>query len=193
MELIKNSRIGIDGVIKVQLHNPNIIGIDSRHFERTMLAEHERARRNPLALQWLDDWAARCLIEDKTYHNVTCTVGRTQIRQALGNDTPTATYLDYCAVGTDVTAPTVADTTLGTELARKQITLLTQASTQIVARTFFLTSEANGVLKEVGHFMDDATGVADSGTLFDHVAINQTKTSSLTLTIICTININDGT
>lgn len=193
MELKIKNKLAIDGVVKVQLHNPSIIGMDNKFFDRVMVTEYEKARHNPGALQRLDDWAARCLVEDGTYHNVTCTVARTQIRKSLGNDTPTATYLEYCAVGTNAAAPTVADTILGTELARKQITLLTQASTQIIARTFFLTSEANGVLKEVGHFLDDATAAANSGTIFDHVAINQTKTSSLTLTIICTIAISDGT
>lgn len=126
------------------------------------------------------------------YDNVTCTVGRTEIAKGLGNNSPAATYLEYCAVGTNAAVPAESDTTLGTELARKVITLLTQSTTSIEARTYWATTEGNGVLKEVGHFLDDATAAADSGTLFNRVAINKTKTSSITLTLIQNFTISDG-
>mgnify|MGYP001566021195 FL=1 len=98
--------------------------------------------------------------------------------------------ITYCAVGTGSTAPALADTTLQTEIGRKLISVRTVDGKTAVFQTFFTTSEGNGTLREAGLFGDDASGTANSGTLFCRVAINRTKSSSDTLTILW--NVTEG-
>jgi len=89
----------------------------------------------------------------------------------------------YIAVGTGTDAPNATDTDLQTELARKQISVRSALGDTASFRIFFNTSEANGTLKEIGLFGDDATVTADSGVLFARAAIDKEKTTSETLTI----------
>ncbi len=138
------------------------------------------------------DYATGQKISENVYNNVTCTVARTEIMKALANNSPVATYLEYCAVGTGAGVPAVSDTILFTELTRKVFALVNQASNVITIRTFFTTSEGNGTLTEIGYFMDDATAALNSGTMFDHATISETKTSSMTLTAILTLTISDA-
>jgi len=93
----------------------------------------------------------------------------------------------YHALGTSAVAPALGDTQLGTELFRKLISVRDEVNNASRFQTFFTTDEGNGDLKEVGLFGDDADGDADSGTLFSHLAINRTKTSSDTLTLLHTM------
>jgi len=98
--------------------------------------------------------------------------------------------ITYCAVGTDSTAPVASNTTLGTEIERKLVStreISSGADNAAVFTTFFNTSEANGALKEVGLFGDDAAVAADSGTMFTHAAIDRTKSTADTLTIEYTV------
>ncbi len=119
-------------------------------------------------------------------HNLAVNTGLNSIAARLaGTDIPAnkKATINYCAVGTGVTAPDPTDTTLETEVFRKQVSV--RSSTLNVARfrTFFNTAEANETLRELGLFGDDATATGDSGTLFCRLAINKTKTSSETLTL----------
>jgi hypothetical protein len=91
--------------------------------------------------------------------------------------------ITYCAIGLDGTAVDPTDTTLGSELFRKQISNRDYSSATSSFRTFFNTSEANGTLLEIGLFGDDATVTADSGTMFCRLVINKEKTTSETLTL----------
>lgn len=91
--------------------------------------------------------------------------------------------ITYCAVGTGTDAVTAGDTKLQTEIERKQIAVRTPTGTTGSFRAFFNTSEAVGTLRELGLFGDDASGTADTGTLFARLAINKTKTDAQTLTI----------
>jgi hypothetical protein len=114
-------------------------------------------------------------------HNITCTVGKNSVASRFaGNDTGKITYM---AVGTGTSSPSASDTTLQTELTRKQISIRTPSGATCAFRTFFNSSEANGTLKEIGLFGDDASATADSGTLFARASIDKEKTSSETLTL----------
>jgi len=95
--------------------------------------------------------------------------------------------ITYCAVGTDDTAPDSNNTTLGTELFRKLVSVRENTLKTATFQTFFTTEEANGTLKEAGLFGDSANEVADSGTLFNHTAIDRVKSSSDTLTILWSV------
>lgn len=119
-------------------------------------------------------------------HNLAVTTGLNSIASRLsGTDNPANVKgtITYCAVGTGTTAPAAGDTTLETELYRKQVSVRSVTGNTAKFRTFYNTSEANGALKEAGLFGDDATATADTGTLFCRLAINKTKTGTETLTL----------
>jgi hypothetical protein len=126
----------------------------------------------------------------QTVSNLITTAGKVSMASALrGLTSNNQGIITYCAVGTDATAPDSANTTLGTELGRKLVSVRSSASNVATFQTFFTTNEVNGTLKEAGLFGDDASGTVDTGTLFAHTAIDRTKTSSDTLTFEWTITI----
>jgi hypothetical protein len=86
----------------------------------------------------------------------------------------------------------VGDTTLGTEVFRDVFTSKTYAAGQIIIKYFLASGSANGnTLTEAGLFGDDATGAADSGTLFARVVHSGVaKTSSIAITYTWTITIS---
>lgn len=127
-------------------------------------------------------------IKDQThYKNLVVNAGLASIAAALrGSTASNKGIITYLALGDDNTTPESTDTTLGNETIRKLIAdryNLNSDSKVAVFRAFFNTSEANDTHLEAGLFGDDATGTADSGTLFCHTAINKTKTSADTMTI----------
>jgi hypothetical protein len=120
-------------------------------------------------------------VEIITLHNIACDVGKDSLANRLIG--ATKGEITYFAVGTGTDAPAAGDTTLGTEIYRKQISVRSVSGAIATFRIFFNTSEANDTLKEIGLFGDDATVTADTGTLFARAAVDKTKTSSETLTI----------
>lgn len=124
------------------------------------------------------------------YPNLVTTVGKESIASALkGTTVNNQGIITYCALGLDDTAPALGNTDLGSELARKAVSVRSVANNIATFQTFFTTSEAIGALKEAGLFGDDASAVANSGTLFCHAAIDRTKSSSDTLTLTWTVAI----
>jgi len=89
----------------------------------------------------------------------------------------------YLALGSSTTAPNVADTKLGTEVYRKLIAFRSRSGQIITLASYLTTEEGNGTHKELGHFGNAATITADSGDLFNHTAIDETKTDDETWTI----------
>ncbi len=124
-----------------------------------------------------------------TYHNLVVTAGKNMIAQRLaqvGNDGD----ITYLAVGTGSTTPAVGDTTLDTELDRNALATISASGNIVNITGFFGASEANGTLVELGLFGEAATGASGSGTMFNHAVINETKTSSETLTFDITITVS---
>lgn len=122
--------------------------------------------------------------------NMFVTAGKNSLADAIrGTTASNKGIITYCALGTGDTAPALGDTDLETELFRKQISVRSVSGNVATFETFFTTSEGNGTLKEAGLFGDDASGTADSGTLFCRTAINRTKTSNDTLTLRWTVTI----
>lgn len=128
----------------------------------------------------------------KWHKNIIPTEGREAIGRRLGNIALKANegMVTYGAVGTGTTTPQNSDTQLETELFRKLIASASYSANVITIRTFYTTGEANGALKEFGLFGEDASAAANSGTLFQRVNINRTKTASKTLTIESVITIS---
>lgn len=131
------------------------------------------------------------VISENVYYNVVPTVARAALAAQLASDGTYPAAITYAAVGTNATAPDVADTTLGTEYYRKAIAGATNASNVLTVDAFFDETEGNTTLNEAGLFGDgsasQATATADTGILYSHVAISETKTASETLTITITI------
>lgn len=121
------------------------------------------------------------------FSNMVTTVGKEMIAQGLVGQT--GKEITYIAVGTDSTAPALGDTTLGTEIARKQISVREVTNNTATFTVYFNTSEANGSLEEFGLFGDDATATADSGVLFARALESRTKTSADTLTAVWSVAI----
>jgi hypothetical protein len=124
-------------------------------------------------------------------HNVGCDAGMESLAaRMVGAERGQVTYF---AVGTGAStggdAPASTDTTLNTELIRKQISVRSSTGDTASFRIFFSTSEANDDLTEIGLFGDDASVTVDSGVLFARAAIDKTKTDSETLTIDWSLSI----
>lgn len=119
-------------------------------------------------------------------HNLVVDTGLATIAERLaGVDTPANTKgtITYLGIGTGTTAAAAGDTTLDTEVFRKQISVRTYTDEVAKFRIYLNTTEANVAIKEIGLFGDDATVTADTGTLYARLIIDKTKTSSETLTI----------
>ena len=130
-------------------------------------------------------------VEITKYKNIIPLVARAVIARRLlsssgGNDG----LITYGAIGTGTTAAASGDTKLQIEIARKVLASSSVTSNVLTVRVFFTTSEANGDLREYGLFGEDATAAADSGTLFERVNINRTKTNTKTLLIESRITIS---
>jgi hypothetical protein len=128
----------------------------------------------------------------KEYDNIVVTCGKVAVARRLGG---LGTYANegqvtYGATGTGTTTPAITDIKLTTELTRKLISSSSISGNISIIRAFFNTSESNGALKEFGLFGEAATGSADSGTMFNHVLIDITKTVADTLTFEIQITIS---
>lgn len=130
------------------------------------------------------------LKESAHYKNLVVTAAKNAIADALrGNVANNQGQITYCAVGTSTTSPALADTQLNAEIARKLISVRSASGNVATFKTFFNQSEANGVLKEAGLFGGLASDTLNTGTLFCHVNINRTKTSSDTLTLTWAVTV----
>lgn len=124
--------------------------------------------------------------------NVIPTIARVQLAKLLvaKNTKANAGKITYCAVGTGTTLPSVADTTLETEIDRISIsTASNNDGTEAQIRAFFSQVRGNGALKELGLFGEEATASSGTGTLFQRIAFDVEKTSGETMTILSKIPI----
>lgn len=126
------------------------------------------------------------IIGISNYKNIITTIGLQMICDAI-IESADFTGITYFALGDDDTNPAIGDTLLGNETFRKQIAFRERTNQSIVLSSYLTTSEANGTYKELGHFGNDATITLESGDLFNHTEINETKTDDVTWTIEQTI------
>lgn len=144
----------------------------------------------------------RCILKDvitgekeiKEYKNLITNAGKVAIARRIAGiaEKSNEGQVTYGATGTDNTAVAVTDTTLGTEIERKLVASSSYDSgtKTCTIRTFYTTAESIGALKEFGLFGEDASGAADSGTLFEHANIDITKDGTKTLTIEVVITVS---
>lgn len=104
--------------------------------------------------------------------------GRNLIRDGLrGAATPKITYV---AMGTDSTAPDVANTKLGAETFRKAVTSYTNGTTgEVLINMYLAPGESVGTnIAEIGFFGGSATSAANSGTLLARGLYSHAKTNT---------------
>lgn len=104
---------------------------------------------------------------------------------------PTDNIVKYCAVGTDNTAVTASDTTLGTEIHRSYYVARSNPSNGVVTVEFYITESSVTTIEEVGIFGgNSATSSANTGVLISHVLWDYDKSASEELLIQYTITIS---
>ncbi|MCL4544295.1 MAG: hypothetical protein M1118_06815 [Chloroflexi bacterium] len=116
-----------------------------------------------------------------TYRNVICFNGKALIAAWLNGENPALGPI-YGAVGTGTAAPASTDAQLQAEIARVALASSsrnTSVNNSVVLFDFFFTTgQANAM-----------SSAANAGALLSHVAISETKTSSVTMTLEFSIQI----
>lgn len=113
------------------------------------------------------------------FHNLIMTdVFYKIVRAFLGYTFNAYYYVAYCAIGTDNTAVTATDTTLGTEVFRTAYVAIENTTSTTVNATFYITADDYvGSIEEIGVFGGSgATSSADTGNLISHALWTYSKT-----------------
>lgn len=110
--------------------------------------------------------------------NLIVQVGKNFVASALINSSTSP--FTYMAVGTNGTAATTADTTLGTELARQVFSSSSVSTNVVTLSTTYAAGTATGTLQEAGIF-----NASSGGTMLSHVvfsAVSKGASDSLVIT-----------
>ena len=124
------------------------------------------------------------------FSNVVCLPVYYAILKGLSGETVPDIDVTYFAFGTGAGAVTEGDTTLGTEVFRKQVTSKGWNGKQFVAICQLANNEANYSLKEVGVFAGGSL-TAGSGTLLSHALKDIEKNSNITYNVIYRLNLEE--
>ena len=118
------------------------------------------------------------ILDVQEFKNIITTVGLGMVIDLLDGGIADG-EIKYMAVGSDNTAPALADTTLGTETFRKIMTTQTQPTvTSLLSTVYVAPGEAVGAIEELGWFAGAAAGAgADSGIMVSHILYSRTKTA----------------
>ena len=130
------------------------------------------------------------IIETKEIKNLVVTTGLNFIAARLKGATPAATEMTHMAVGTGTVAAALANTTLGTELARVALTTaggtVTNNTIQYACTFGAGSPSGTNALTEAGVFSASSAGTMMCRTVFS--AINKAPGDSLTITWTITIS-----
>jgi len=124
------------------------------------------------------------------FSNIVCTPVYEYILKGLTGESAPDVDVTYFAFGIGTGAVAESDTTLGTEVFRKQVTSKGWNGKQFVAICQLANNEANYSLKEVGIFAG-GTVAADSGTLLSHALKDIEKNSNITYNVIYRLNLEE--
>ena len=121
----------------------------------------------------------------KSATNVVTRRGQNLVARLLAENVGYDTGLTYQAIGTGTTTPSVTDTVLDTETARRSITTRGETTTRIAAFfTFFPFPDVGAQIDEVGVFgHSTASATADSGVLFSRATLSLTNTDDNNLVV----------
>lgn len=95
----------------------------------------------------------------------------------------TATAMGYMAIGTNNTAASASDTTLGTELDRNALTSTTVTSNEVAYVASWAAGDGTGAITEAGLFNASSGGDMLARTVFSVVNKAANDTLSITWTI----------
>jgi len=121
--------------------------------------------------------------------NIVVTSGRSWVlKQIASSLITTSQSIGFIAVGTGTTAPTTADTGLGSENTRIAISSFTTTNINAAtpswrAEAVFATNQANTTLGEVGMFNSSSGGTMLSRSTFNTVNKTTSNTFSISYTL----------
>ncbi|MCP4273019.1 MAG: hypothetical protein GY781_13840 [Gammaproteobacteria bacterium] len=122
--------------------------------------------------------------------NLITTAGRTVLARLLSGDATYSGEINYGLLGTDNTAPTNGDTTLGTEVYRKLASSQTYSANISYVDFYYNATETTGTYEEFGNVID-GTASADTGQLWSHIATGGwVKSGTESLFVSCQYIIN---
>lgn len=112
------------------------------------------------------------LESEQTVKNLTVTAGRNLLRDLLAGE---GRYLSKFAIGTATTPSTPANTRLGAEVWRANITAIDRTVNGQLRVVYFLPTTAanNNTLQEVGLFGGTPVEDKDSGTMYARAVLSQ--------------------
>jgi len=118
------------------------------------------------------------LVDEQNLKNLITSAGKNLLAEALRNNVIDC-EIKYIGIGSDNTAPTTADTTLGNETFRKAVTSQIAGGTGITITNLYVApEEAVGTIEEIGFFSGAAaSATTDSGIMFARVLYSRTKTA----------------
>jgi len=123
--------------------------------------------------------------------NLICAVGKGLVGDLMIDTAGFDVGLTFCAIGSDNTAPNVADTTLTVEEFRKAVTSRSRTVNEITITTFFTAGESTYAIEEAGIFgHSTASATPDSGIIFSHWLVsfdNSGGVYDITISYILTI------
>lgn len=131
---------------------------------------------------YLGDYHQKAFVKEHCIENLVPTVGKSVIAQRLAGTTTYSGTINYFVLGSNTTVPALGDTQLGTETYRQLYTDRSYLSNVAYLSCFIPAGSATGTHYEVGVVID-GTGTANTGQLFSHAAISQTKSALNSLTI----------
>ena len=130
----------------------------------------------------LGDYHAKAKVAEHCIDNLVPTAGKTVIAQRLAGTNTYTGNINYFVLGSNTTVPALGDTQLGTETYRQLYTDRSYVSNVAYLSCFIAAGSATGTHNEVGVVID-GTASANTGQLFSHAAISQTKSALNSLTI----------
>lgn len=141
------------------------------------------------------DPKTNALVDYRRIDNTVVTAGRRWVLEKIGSFSNQTNSINAIAVGTSTTAPSTADTALGSEITATvgRLTIGTFTTTNLTsnppswrAEVSFATDQATGTLGEAALFN---TSAATQGTMLSHVTFSTiAKATSNTLSISYTIS-----
>lgn len=122
--------------------------------------------------------------DDRNFHNLVVTTGRDFVASRLVGTA--STIMSHMAVGSNTTAPALADTALGAELGRVALSSSTATTNVVTYTATFPTGTGTGALTEAGIFNAASGGTMLCRTVF--AVVNKAANDTLSITWTVTIS-----
>ncbi|HEY8190918.1 MAG TPA: hypothetical protein VIG74_00735 [Alphaproteobacteria bacterium] len=139
---------------------------------------------------WLDD-KGRCTRQDHV-KNIVTYAGLEKLLKRAAQQTSDDCYVNKAALGDGLAtgggAPAVGDLTLANEVYRNDVISATGDQNVLYLDALFTQEEVEGDFTEFGFYMDGAAG-ADTGELWNRVAVSWSKTLLESLFVRATFTI----